>query len=410
MGLIGKKNLALLIALSLFLFGCVEFLENRNVTGIVKKKPTNETNVTIITNVTNITNIINITKVITCEDMNGTEKESCLIERAYTNNNPADCAQLKNETYALCIYRIAERNYQYCSLLDNSSAIDLCYLNISTKIGDLACVQIANSSMKSSCSIVFIAQSCRQMTNESERYICDAIAKNDSELCKRSSAIDVCYLRFSRTHTDICSKIGNDGIKTACSAILTNNTALCNTLTGVVKDNCYQAIAVETWDCTLCENVVDGIYKNNCYSDCALTAKDSTQCTKPSEEQRRDNCYYNYAITMREEAVCKEIRVLSLLKICVETTAIKKAAPAACEAMYIEGRLAGVPTQGDINTCYYNVIGQTNVSISDCIAINASAADTKGVCIMSYTRRTKDTAFCASISDDAQKAACLAVK
>jgi hypothetical protein len=390
-----------LIVAGVLLFGCLEYLDNRLVTGIVKKKPANETNVTNAT----LPNETGIVKPKACEELT-TGKDACIIERAYTNNNPADCAQLKNDSYKLCVYRIAERNYQYCSLLDNIPAIDACYLNVSAKVGDQACPPIVNTSVRQACLLTFVAESCRSITNESDRYVCDAIAKDAPELCKRSQLSDVCYLKFSRSKSDVCGNISNAGIKAACTGILANNLSACNALTGVVKDNCYKTFAVETSNYSLCGGIADSTYKDGCYSGCAIAAKNSSLCSMPSDEQKRDSCYNIYSQTLSEVTPCKEVRSLSLLKMCVQNVAIKTASPASCEAMLVPSRLSGTPTQAEVNTCYYAVIGQSNVSSAACLAINANGTDSKDQCIIASVRRTLDHTFCDSISDSSLKQAC----
>ncbi len=395
-----KYLLVSIIVIAIFVFGCLEIGGQRNVTGI-KKTVANET-------ITNIT-LPNVTKVASCEELL-IGKDECLIERAYKNNNINDCRQLKNDSFKQCIYRIAERSTQYCSLLDEISAIDNCYFNISTKVGDQVCSYIVNSSKKETCTLQFVSEACRSVKNESDRYICDAIAKNSAEICNKSPLKDTCYLKFSKSVSDKCSLIENTGLKLACTGILTNTTTGCSTVVGVLRDNCIRTIATETSNCALCENVIDSVYKDGCFSDCAIAAKDSKQCSKPSDEQKRDNCYYNYALANNDEITCKEVRLLSLLKFCVEKVSINKAAPASCEAMLVEPRIGGTPTQGEVNTCYYAVMGQSNVSATACISISSNSTSTKEQCIYSYAKRTLDTSFCSSISDSSLMQACQNLK
>ncbi|VVB73208.1 Uncharacterised protein [uncultured archaeon] len=392
-----------LIAAGLLLFGCLEFINGgKSIPGVIKVNQTgNETNQTTV-------NETNQTPVVTpkaCEDMT-VGMEGCIIQRAFNNNRYSDCQKLNGSWYTECVYKLAEISYSNCLRLASSDEADDCLINASSKAGDIACKSVINATKKDECILQTVSVDCRQIADDYNRYVCDAIASNNESICEKQAdhtGHDNCYLDFSMRKRNVCNLIDNEGMRVACIGLLSNNSGQCAGITSatLIRDNCYSYYALKSGNCALCGSAVDSIYKDNCYVDCAVANNNSAACALSNDEQKADNCYWQYAVKAGNESACDPIKLKSMKRVCAEDVAKATGRPNACEIMIGTYGL----TQGDVAFCYLNVIATVNVTFENCRLMNdAYYEDT---CINNAIQRDNlSRDYCAYVVDDSLKASC----
>lgn len=401
-----NKSLIFLITVVIagsLLFGCLEYINgNKTVPEVHKTNQTeNKTNQTIA-NGTNQTAVV-ITK--TCEDL-GVGKEDCIIQRAFDNNRYSDCQLLNGSGYTRCVYNLAQVSYSNCLYLANSSDADDCLLNVTPEYGAAVCKNVVNQTKKDNCEMLSVSPDCRSITDNDGRLICDAIAKNNESICDGSlgsTGQDNCYLEFSIRKRDVCSNIGNEGVRAACNGLLENSTNPCSAIISapVIRDNCYKTYANKSADCSICSLVTDSIYKDDCFVNCAVENNDSSACASSSNEQKADNCYWQYAIKVNNLSACDQIRLNSLKRVCVGDVAESEGKPGDCELIINTYGL----TQLDVSNCYLDAITTVNVTFDNCRTM--SEGYYKDICINNAIRRDNlSRDYCAYIMDSALKAAC----
>lgn len=402
----GSESFAIvgLVVIGIMLAGCVGWPEKGNVTGIEQKPPiineTNTTNVTA-TNATNISQEVGIAVKVNalCENLS-VSKEECIIGDAYSQNNISECGKLNGSYFDRCIYRVAEKGWGACTIFNETEKMDYCLLNSSQSQGVFVCGQISNASIAALCRLGFVSAGCRNISTDSDRYLCDAIAKDNESICANAAAPNTCYLKFSRQKRDVCSLISSDAERTACYGVLSNSPALCENLTAQVKkDLCYKTIAIELVQCELCDNIVTSDpYGDDCYSGCGYAANVSDYCSKLSKEQKRDTCFYNYAVGKGVPSLCAQIKLDMFRQSCIPDVAVKTAEPATCEILDI----------AYVQSCYTRVITSANVTVESCMQMTPTYV--RDQCINNAVKMTKDTSACANIDDASLRDYCSKIK
>lgn len=397
------SNIALVtfVVIGLMLFGCLSgpttkpnVVNVSNQTQNINQTSSNETNMTNQTVATP-----------TCESLT-TGMENCIINRAYENNQYSDCLELNGSYYLQCVNHLAELSYSNCLHFNNSVDTDNCLVNSSAKFGDIACQEVTNASRKEDCILQTISPNCRSITNDTVRYECDAVSKDNVSICTKLSASsdqDNCYVYFSMRKENNCSLVSNGGIRVACTALLENDSSRCQSIVpaSVITDNCYKTYALYSSNCSVCKSVMDSVYKDDCFVGCALANNESSQCANAVNEQKADNCYWHYAVNTASLAQCDLIKLISLKSVCVNSVAIENSKPSDCELMLNTYGLTG----SDVQSCYLNVLANTNTTLENCQLMNDGYYT--DICINNVIHRenlTRDD--CGYIKDSALKNSC----
>lgn len=375
--------------LALLLFGCVEWLDERNVTVFVQRPK-----LPVIENVTNVTNVtvpVNVT--LECEELE-TGVEDCIVERAFANDNVSDCLRLNGSYLTICIVKLATKNLAACTYLNDTAAVDDCYFRVSRAYEDSVCERIVNLTKREECKLSFVSEGCMTLPLF-DRYLCDAIEKDNEGLCVKSGDNDRCLLRFSIQSRDVCSQITSRGMREGCSAILERSDARCGALADAADDLCYMTYATELGECASCDkiDVIDS-WKDDCYKACAVVADNYIFCSKLSTETKRDNCYLDFASQKASVPACGKIIMKMLTKLCYERVAVAAADPTVCDNLEITER----------SRCYVKVFAVPALTYESCMKMSTSYD--RDTCIFSVVKSTKDTTYCDSIMDAGLKSYC----
>jgi len=388
-----------IVLIVLLLFGCVEWIGGKNETVFVKRQKPTEPNELV----ENITNITNVSKVTICEELE-TDAEECILERAFTNNNISDCFILKNFTmndtlndlwFRDCLMKLATKNLAACSYLNDTNSIDDCYFYASRAYEDSVCDRIINITKKETCKLEFVSEECRSFA-QFERYLCDAIKKDNEAICVKSGQYDYCLLEFSIQAHDVCSEITNKGMREGCKAILEKSDNRCSSLDNAADDLCYKIYATKRGECASCSKISATIdsWRDDCYSTCAVVANNSFYCSQLSTEIKRDNCYLSFASNRTDVTVCKKIKMKSLMKLCYERVAVAAIDPTICDNLEAM----------DKSNCYVKVFSLPNLTYNSCIKMTPSYD--RDTCIFSVVKNTHEITYCESIADSSLKEYC----
>lgn len=385
-----RRLFLLIVLVSIVLLGCIGG-GGKNVTPEQLPNVTNKTNISIEVPVT-----VNVTNVTKCENVT-VGREQCFIDRAVNTSDFSDCQKLNGSWFENCTMELAKKDWTLCAYLNEGSKMDSCFVSIAGIFGETICDKIIGTNAKEECKLAFVSEKCRSITNETDRYTCDAVAKDNESICAKAPSTESCYLKFSQQKRNVCSKIEREAVRIGCMATVMNNPVLCDGLTGVSKDLCYQTVAVETTSCSLCAKCVTDSYKDDCYTQCSLGSKDVTMCVYPSTEQKRDSCYYNFALTNSAPEVCDQIKFLAQRAVCVDNVAMEAVEPYYCERL---STLSGTY----VVDCYNKVIALQTITYEKCMRMGATYS--RDQCVLNVVKITKNKDICSSILDEALRNYC----
>jgi len=153
-----------------------------------------------------------------------------------------------------------------------------------------------------------------------------AIQKNDFTICKRTTLGNeqfFCYSKFAYDKKDIsiCQKIEGYS-RTECMALVTNNAALCETLSKTATipagqdinisphDDCYTIFNHNYQNSSLCEYIENHNFKDKCYFDYAINNSDYGGCDKMNDysiDPYKSTCYSFVALFNGDYSGCERI-------------------------------------------------------------------------------------------------------
>ncbi len=115
---------------------------------------------------------------------------------------------------------------------------------------------------------------------------------------------DVCYyeLAIYRENASLCRKIRNtddwyDYTAAKCGAeiaLFTGDVGVCEELSFLSKYDCYEEVAKQTEDPSICAEITTSGKKDDCYSAMAAELEDPSICLEISSGNDMDDCIYNY--------------------------------------------------------------------------------------------------------------------
>ncbi len=223
---------------------------------------------------------------------------------------------------------------------------------------------------------------CKKIKYQLVRDHCLAVVTQNSSLCEGISGRmrNTCYLEVVAVTKDprICEKMGTDpNSLRSCYDILSyyyqkQNLGVCESITGADSENrrdaCYRNIAKVKWNPSICDKIQSQSYKDECYYGVAIVNRNSSLCDRIQRELYKYECYENVARSRGDYTPCDNI-----------------------------------PDQHYRDKCYcastdYN----KNLSICDKI----QDQNCRYMCYGSVARAKKDTSICDKIQDQNEKDTC----
>lgn len=210
--------------------------------------------------------------------------------------------------------------------------------------------------------------------------------------CNRiQEAIDNCRARIAQTKNDImfCEKIQNEIIKSSCFSEMgkkTKDISICNRATSDIDNGfCVRKIALEENNSAPCYYAREGTFRDGCLLALAYQTLNITLCENVSQNQK-DTCYQSLAITLKNSTLCDKLTFNNFSKVyCHDQAILAKAYPSEC---------ASVIEEYEKDHCYWSAaIVYDNLEV--CRIINNSYQ--RNSCIATLAVKRKDLSLCENV-------------
>lgn len=126
------------------------------------------------------------------------------------------------------------------------------------------------------------------------------------------AARDNCYnsLAFDSQDYTVCNKIAQDAFKNACIAevvILKGGRELCSEAGGISESYCLSSIASSELDLELCRSIEDKGWRDSCRNGIAFATDDAVLCREIERRELRDTCLSGISIKLNQSSSCSFI-------------------------------------------------------------------------------------------------------
>ncbi|MDE1860515.1 MAG: hypothetical protein KGH72_02240 [Candidatus Micrarchaeota archaeon] len=195
-------------------------------------------------------------------------------------------------------------------------------------------------------------------------------------------------------------------------AYSSGNASICGALSQSGADSCYYNIAINRTNATDCSRIQGGVVKSQCFYAIA-TGTEQAQLCQGLNQSERSMCLYTIALATSNTHACAGVPNATQQSICLATTgfdnALSRSSPAYC---------ANMTSSTDYNltlAMYQNENYRSNDSfnayVSELVSYlgfsNSSVAP-KDFCYMVLSAKTDNASLCARISDANISALCTA--
>jgi hypothetical protein len=213
-------------------------------------------------------------------------RDSCFQYFANLTSNASLCDSISfNYTRYLCTTRLTG-DYARCNELSDYLQRDSCLeifasehaapnicLNISTNLYQDAC--FTDIAMKTKDASICSRMICYECINDRENcYLRVANATLDPAPCARITVLateDLCYLTVAKTSSNpsYCSPMQNNYDRNTCYSSVIYGQSFAPSACADInytnwQDECYQKVAINTKNSTLCQSITDQFVKSNC--------------------------------------------------------------------------------------------------------------------------------------------------
>ena len=205
------------------------------------------------------------------------------------------CPELKSLIYQEI------QNLNYCNTLNDCTkrwveapATDLgCETYLLNKNANLSNIKSLFSRYRNSCSSKRGMLSCGSMVPIQFTFLdcqenkCTLNWTTDESICELFDDKIIknnCYEKIAiiKTNLNLCDKIENQIIKEQCilsiRTKLSHNLSLCNDKND--KDSCYESMALNLYDLSICDEIIENSVRYNCYNQMAYRNHDPSICKK----------------------------------------------------------------------------------------------------------------------------------
>jgi len=233
-----------------------------------------------------------------------------------------DEMKTNKELHDLCIGMVAAHtvNPDLCEQIEDESSRDTCFLALSL-LGDTSvCTRIADDYERDSC-VEIIAEGTRDSS------LCDDIQLDELKAeCKNNTKHGVAAVQVLKPEQVAeVTKTARGGSTNPAGSVCSSpafklamkfTTADADAASGDT-DHCYQAIAVNLGDLSMCNNIQRGAPMTKCYMMIAANKGDSSIChqipdTPDPQAYLTADCLMEVARKTRDPAVCAELKKVSI--------------------------------------------------------------------------------------------------
>lgn len=211
---------------------------------------------------------------------------------------------------------------------------------------------------------------------------------------------DSCWraLAIENKDTALCQKLETLSVNICLEevAVASGDYSICLTLEDASIDNCIYKVSVETGNETACEIINDINTMNDCYYEVAIKKDDYSMCSKidnsfPEGVGKKDNCFYSFAVSEGNGQLC------DLISLSYADGEYKKYS---CYLDIIDvdpvmNYCNSILDENSANECYSKV-GIANQDINSCNMITEQQE--KYECVSSIAKNQKDYIICNNIS------------
>lgn len=278
------------------------------------------------------------------------DKILCFTRRAIKQNNVSLCERISGTTHlesgsAAECRRLVANASNMCYGLYGSLDEDECYAHLGTVFSDASyCGIIIDRTLAVSCySDVGMAEKnvslCdRVVGDDAEKAFCVAVAGNSPRLCDEvGGRRDECYLRISAEWGDAssCSRLEDDASMIQClwdTAVKTRDPSVCDTVEPKIKDECYEYVAENLEDSSICGSIIGEDVRNTCYLNTGDCGKiEGGVEGAPEGAAGADWCYVMLARETGSLPACENVRDINLKYECYQYVALKTGDETPCK-------------------------------------------------------------------------------
>ncbi len=173
------------------------------------------------------------------------------------------------------------------------------------------------------------AENCTKITSSPLRSGCFAqvaINNNSSEACIQAQdpkSVGYCYAQISINMKDmaLCQQTPDNAWRLACIkqvAMATNQSESCRSLPNEDRDECFGAIAEQTKDSAICEEVLKGEARKACHFKVAIAALNESKCPLTESATYESMCYTQIAAKTGNSSICLKIRYKEMSQACLD--------------------------------------------------------------------------------------------
>ncbi|MBI5223681.1 hypothetical protein HY990_04635 [Candidatus Micrarchaeota archaeon] len=336
------------------------------------------------------TSIINVTVNASCDS-------ACLLSRAIAEKNPDFCTLIQNSSLrSSCINNISLVSLSACRLVDDQSKRDLCLLYFAQNTSDVSLCDSLSASNRSTC-----RSSVDYCSGSKSPLSCNAIRSSDISLCSDDSN---CIIDFAMAKNDlsVCSSIAQIQLSAACTSSVKKSDDCYSLSVSLHRDLCRQIYAQKTNQLVLCREISSGVYASRCLAYFAINQSNVSLCSYSGTVALDDlwSCYINYSLETGDSRGCFNIDALAVNNRfnCAFNTAKLHGDPSACEA---------ISDLGTREVCYQAVLIYNPIILkpSTCAAI--SQFQWRNKCYNEAAKVYNNVSYCAFADDQPAKDTCV---
>ena len=250
------------------------------------------------------------TYISTAKTATGFKKDNCLETLLANHKEETLCTYFidKDKTNS-CYFEVGkeERNPLICKKSTDLNKTDNCIKEVAMLEEDSDyCLQIQNTNVFQEC-VIAVSEA------NPEKKACELITDLGTK--------DTCYYNTAKvTKKDsFCDLVIDNGIRDTCNdelAVDLNKSELCakiRLLNKNLQNHCYETIAINTLNSSLCEYITGSDQYITCYKGISLKLTDYTVCNSATKKfynlvyLTRDYCFYRYAEDTNESLACEQI-------------------------------------------------------------------------------------------------------
>lgn len=312
------------------------------------------------------------------------------------------CTSLATQTEVDdCFYgEGAQGRAESCTRIQSSVLKDDCFVqNARIQANQTYCQFIQNQQKIEICNSMFAPPPCIHEDSDDSRALCLAKAENNVSRCFEAGSAYSCITQFAEATSNIlpCRSLSNEVERYSCEAIVMNEISRCNAMKlGPQQYACMQNYAVYKQDKFMCANIAYLDYKESCLAAVAASTGDYTACMQIQLEGNRDSCLRTAAVKSLDPSACDAMKSNFVKKVGVDLCYLDIA------RITSSPNLCGYSINDYYrDKCYAEIIagGHYNFTELGCKSIRPEDYTWKDQCFYQLAMRSNDKTHCSKITD-----------